>query len=58
MVCTGVYVTARVAYWVRVLASVIVGPGDTCLGANFMKHVSNVLVESQETKGRNATRNK
>jgi hypothetical protein len=47
-----------VAYWVRVLASVTVGTGDTNLGANFVKHISDVLMGSQEMKGRNATRKK
>jgi hypothetical protein len=47
-----------VAYWVRVLASVTVGIGDTNLGANFVKHTSDVLTSSQEMIGRNATRKK
>lgn len=46
------------AYWVRVLASVTVGIGDTNLGANFVKHTSDVLTGSQEMKGRNATKKK
>lgn len=46
------------AYWVRVLASVTVGIGDTNLGANFVKHTSDVLTSSQEMIGRNATRKK
>lgn len=36
----------------------MLGTGDADLGASFVKHVSEVLIESQEMKGRNATRNK